>query len=233
MKTLGSALVLALTTTYAFAGPVVGYKVDKCDKTTRLPNTATVVAGVDGDTVHISTSVGTFSVRMLGMDTQETHFQGKSQGRWAEEAARVMSEELAPSGTSVTLEFGTDACDSHGRVLAHLFKKGMHINAEMVKRGLAVNYCVAPDFAYCDDFSRYTQNAIDRQLGMFSDKAVELPYDFRRRIENAPQRSFVGNIVTKEVFTPGHQNDVPSANRVFFYMRELVQAPYHVVGEQN
>lgn len=167
---------------------------------------------------------------MLGMDTPETHFQGKSQGYWGEEAARVM-QQLVPEGTPVTLEYGVEACDMHGRVLAHIFKKnGQHINAEMVKRGLAVNYCVAPDFAHCDEFSRYTQNAIDQRLGMFSDKSAELPYDFRRRLQNQPQRSYVGNIQTKEVLTPGHQNDVPVADRVFFYTLESVQAPYHVVN---
>ena len=137
---------------------------------------------------------------------------GKSQGKWADEAARALGE-LLPVGTPVTLELGIDACDVHGRVLTHIYKDGQSMNAEMVKRGLAVNYCVAPDFAHCDEFS---------------DTNVELPYDFRRRIGNNPQRSYVGDIQTKAVLTPGHQNDVPIANRVFFYTKEDVKDPYHI-----
>ena len=230
MKFFVSALALgACIALSANADSSNGFKTDKCDKNSPISKSATIVKNVDGDTVHIQTAEGIFSVRMLGIDTQETHFYGKSQGQWAEEAARVMKEELVPLGTEVKLEFGTEFCDSYGRVLAHLFRKNLHINAEMVKRGLAVNYCVAPDLSYCDDFSRYTENAIRRRLGMFSDKAVELPYDFRRRIENAPQRSYVGNIETKIVLTPGHQNDIPTYDRVFFYSRETVKEPFRIV----
>jgi micrococcal nuclease len=229
MKTLLVLATLALSLNgAAFAGFQGQDKLDKCNKDTRIPATATIAKGVDGDTVHIKTDVGTFSVRMLGMDTPETHFYGKSQGKWGEEAARVM-DELLPLGTQVTVQVGVEGCDMHGRVLAYLSKDGMNVNAEMLKRGLAVNYCVAPELATCDEFARYTQNAIDRKLGMFSEQGVELPYDFRRRIENQPQRSYVGNLETKEVHSPGHQNDVPVADRVFFFTKESVQSPYHLV----
>jgi micrococcal nuclease len=216
-----------LLTLAAFAGADAFAKISKCDKNTRLETTATIARGIDGDTVHIDTSAGVFSVRLLGIDTQETHFMGKSQGEWADKAAAVLVE-MAPEGSEITLELGTAPCDTHGRVLAHLFRKGVHLNAEMVKSGLAVNYCVAPEFRYCGEFSHYTQSAITRRLGMFSVKNFELPYDFRRRIENAPQRSYVGDIRTKEVLAPGHQNEIPIANRVFFYTQDAIQPPYHL-----
>ncbi|MGZ3658150.1 MAG: thermonuclease family protein [Bdellovibrionota bacterium] len=204
-------------------------KIDKCNKDTKIDSHAVIAGSVDGDTVHITVSAGTFSVRFIGIDTPETHFMGKSQGLWGETAAREMARML-PVGQEVTLEFGTQQCDFHGRVLADVWVGKLHANAEMVKKGLAVNYCVAPEFKYCDEFARDTQNAIDQQLGMFSDKNVELPYDFRRRIENQTQRSFVGNIQTKEVHSPGHQNDVPVADRVFFFTPDLISAPYKLVN---
>ena len=105
----------------------------------------------------------------------------------------------------------------------------MNVNAEMLKRGLAVNYCVAPELATCDEFARYTQNAIDQKLGMFSDRDAELPYDFRRRIEGQPERSYVGNLQTKEVHTPGHEEAVPVADRVFFFTKDAIEAPYRIV----
>lgn len=218
-----------LAFTLLIATKVAEAKIDKCNKDTHIDTHAVVAGGVDGDTIHITVPAGTFSVRFIGIDTPETHFQGKSQGQWGEAAAAEMARML-PVGTPVTLEFGSEPCDMHGRVLADVWVGNVHTNAEMVKKGLAVNYCVAPEFKYCDEFARYTQNAIDNQLGMFSDKNVELPYDFRRRIENQTQRSYVGNIQTKEVRAPGHQNDTPVADRVFFFTPDLIQAPYHLVN---
>jgi len=115
--------------------------------------------------------------------------------------------------------------------LAHVFNGRMHVNAEMVKKGLAVNYCVAPEFDYCDDFSRYAQQAINQRAGMFSDSQVELPYDFRRRIGGNEQRSYVGSIVTKIVYPPGQQEKTPIAERVFFYRQQDVSFPYRITGE--
>jgi micrococcal nuclease len=221
MKFVLIAAVLAFTAINAEA------KLDKCNKDTKIDNTAVIQGGVDGDTVHITVSSGTYSVRFLGIDTPETHFQGKSQGKWGDAAAAKMGE-LLPVGTQVRLEFGAEACDEHGRVLADIWVGNLHTNAEMVRLGLAVNYCVAPEFKYCDEFARDVQNAIDQKLGMFSDPTMELPYDFRRRISKKEQRSYVGNLQTKVVLPPGHQNDTPVADRVFFFTPDLIQAPYHL-----
>ncbi len=224
-KVLFSVLLGSTLSTAAFA------KLDKCDPNTPLEKRAVVLKTVDGDTVHVQMKSGSYSVRMLGLDTPETKFYGKNQGEWAFKASAALAE-LAPPGANVTLEFGDTHCDGHGRVLAHVFRGRTHLNAEMVRRGLAVNYCVAPEFRYCEEFSRYTQEAHDEKRGMYSNPQFELPYDFRRRIENAPQRSYVGSIVTKIVFQRGHQNDVPIADRVFFYTKEMVMEPYHLVDAE-
>ncbi len=135
-------------------------------------------------------------------------------------------KEMLPVGSKIKLEFGETPCDGHGRVLAQVFKGKLHANAEILKLGLAVNYCVAPEFRYCDDFSRITQQSIDNGTGMYADPRVELPYDFRRRISKNEQRSYVGNIQTKQVYGPGSQDKTPPADRVFFYSKSDVKTPY-------
>lgn len=231
-----SLLTLAAATALSFSVPadakssVAGQpeaKLDKCEPGDEIEKTGTVSGGVDGDTVRIKTRSGTYSVRLLGIDTPETHFMGKSQGVWGELAARAMKKML-PDGSKIKLEFGETPCDSHGRALAQVFKGKMHVNAEILQMGLAVNYCVAPEFRYCEEFSRYTQNSIDNGVGMYADPKVELPYDFRRRIGKNEQRSYVGSIQTKIVYGPGFQDKTPVADRVFFYNRNDVQAPYHI-----
>jgi|GEM_PF-7071975 len=203
-------------------------KKDKCTAGQEIEKTGTIAGGVDGDTVHITTTSGTYSVRLLGIDTPETHFMGKSQGVWGEKAARAM-QAMLEVGAKVRLEFGETPCDGHGRVLAQLFKGKTHVNAQILQQGLAVNYCVAPEFRYCEEFSRYTQESIDNGIGMYADPKVELPYDFRRRIGGNEQRSYVGSIRTKQVFGPGNQERTPPAERVFFYKISDVQAPYRIV----
>lgn len=226
-----AALMISALSTPAFAGDMPGKQAtDKCASGEEIEKTGSVAGGVDGDTVHVQTRSGTYSVRLLGIDTPETHFMGKSQGVWAEKASAAMKEML-PVGTKVKLEFGATPCDGHGRVLAQLFKgaKGnVHVNAEILKLGLAVNYCVAPEFRYCEDFSRYVQASIDNGTGMFADPRVELPYDFRRRIGKNEQRSFVGSIQTKIVYGPGNQEKTPTADRVFFYSKSDVKSPYRI-----
>jgi endonuclease YncB( thermonuclease family) len=226
-----SLALLALTLSSLPAQAGSSAAVDKCASGEEIESTGAVAGGVDGDTVHIKTQSGTYSVRLLGIDTPEKNFMGKSQGVWAEKASEAMKAML-PLGTRVKLEFGETPCDGHGRVLAQIFKTGkpsVHVNAEILKQGLAVNYCVAPEFRYCEDFSRFVQDSIDNGTGMFADPKVELPYDFRRRIGKNEQRSFVGSIQTKIVYGPGNQEKTPIADRVFFYTKTDVKSPYRVV----
>lgn len=225
-KVLFSVILAGAFSASAFAYDTDA-KLDKCKRDVRLDKQATILKTVDGDTVHIKNKNGSYSVRMLGIDTPETHFLGHSQGEWGNRASDFLKDMLPP-GTEVTLEFGETPCDGHGRVLAHLFKGRTHVNGEIVRQGLAVNYCVAPSFRYCEELGRYVQDALDSKRGMFSDPNFELPYDFRRRIENAPQRSYVGSIRTKIVLKRGRQNDTPIADRVFFYTKEDIKEPYHL-----
>ena len=204
----------------------------KCERDVAMPTAFTVDRVVDGDTVNVRAKNGVYSVRMLGIDTPETHFMGKSQGRWGNAAAEYLTD-LLPVGAKVRLEYDGTACDGHGRVLAHVFKGKVHANAEMVKAGLAANYCVAPSFEYCAEFGKYVSNAIKTGEGMFGDKNYELPYDFRRRIGGNEQRSYVGSMRTKEVLTPGHQDDIPVGERVFFYKKSDVKSPYRIVGDDE
>lgn len=202
-------------------------KLAKCEQGDEIEKTGVVSGGVDGDTVRVKTKSGIYSVRLLGIDTPESNYQRHSQGVWATLASRAMKE-LLPEGAQVKLEFGETPCDSHGRPLAQVFRGRVHVNAEILKKGLAVNYCVAPEFRYCDEFSRITQHAIDTGTGMYSDPKVELPYDFRRRISGNEQRSYVGNLQTKIVYGPGNQEKTPPADRVFFYTVGDIKAPYHL-----
>ena len=82
---------------------------------------ARVVRVVDGDTIRVSAGGREQSVRLLGIDTPETHRPGVAIECGGPEASRSM-ERLAPPGTDVTLEPdpGQDRVDRYGRLLAYV-----------------------------------------------------------------------------------------------------------------
>lgn len=208
-----------------FSGPeIFGRK--KCNREEMIEATATVERGVDGDTVMIRGSDGgSYSVRMMGIDTPETHYLGHSQGEWGDKAAERL-QELLPKGTKVRLEFSEEGCDKYGRVLAFVWKGRTMVNAQMAKEGLATSYCVGPATTHCDVIGKNVNNAVENRLGMFSDSNVELPYDFRHRISNRDWDYYVGNLATHEVYKPGSNDRVPVGDRVFFFKKKDVQAPF-------
>jgi endonuclease YncB( thermonuclease family) len=231
MRILSLAAFMLLTMAPAFANEQTTethVEKSKCDRSKPIEKNVTVVGTADGDTISVKARSGVYAIRMIGMDTPETHYFGHTQGKWGDIAAERMAE-LLPAGTKVRLEFSPSYCDSYGRILAHIFKGEVHLNRLMVKEGLAVNYCMFPSVAYCDEIGQLAKNAIKKRLGMFVDSNVELPYDFRRRISKREQSSFVGSLITKAVYRPGQQDRTPVDERIFFSNESSVKAPFHVV----
>jgi micrococcal nuclease len=196
-----------------------------CDKTKPVEKNVYVERTFDGDTVLVRTKSGNLSVRMIGIDTPETHFMGQTQGEWGDIAAARLADHLPPN-TKVRLELSPSVCDSYGRLLAHIFVGKRHINQEMAAEGLAVNYCLYPSVDYCEQIGGHTKTAMKQRIGMFSDPTMELPYDFRRRVSGRQSRSFVGNLRTKIVYRPGNQERVPVDERIFFSGEETIPPEY-------
>lgn len=199
----------------------------KCQKENPIGPTATVVSSFDGDTILVRWKNENYSVRLIGVDTPETHYMGQSQGKWGDMAAEYTSETLPP-GTEIRLELSPSICDSYGRVLAHVFKGKMHFNASLAQKGLAVNYCLYPSVAHCEEIGNMAKKAYEARKGMFSEN-TELPYEFRRRISGRTPSSLVGNLRTKEVYGPENQGKVDFYNRIFFSPDKPLPAPYHRV----
>lgn len=212
----------------AFAQVDVQSEKSKCDRFDPIEKTVLIEGGVDGDTVTIRSRKGLYSVRMIGIDTPETHYFGHSQGESAE-LAKERLQEFLPVGKKVRLEFGPEICDKYGRVLAHIFVGKKHVNKEMVREGHAVNYCYFPSIEHCESLGKLAEKAIEKRLGMFSDPNMELPYNFRRRVSKRRANSFVGSIRSKEVYGPENQEKVPVGERVFFSDENMIKKPFHVV----
>jgi micrococcal nuclease len=103
---------------------------------------ARVVRAVDGDTIRVSVGGREQSVRLLGIDTPETHRPGTPIECGGPEASAAM-ERLVPAGTRVMLEPDPtqDRVDRYGRLLAYVrLPSGRLAEEELLRAGWASTY---------------------------------------------------------------------------------------------
>ena len=103
---------------------------------------AIVVRPVDGDTLVARAGGRTFYVRLLGIDTPETHRPGTPVECGGRQASAHMNA-LAPAGTRVRLETDPtqDRVDRYGRLLAYVWlPDGQLAETEELESGWAMTY---------------------------------------------------------------------------------------------
>ncbi|WP_437741350.1 thermonuclease family protein [Sorangium sp. So ce302] len=198
---------------------------------------AEVVRTVDGDTLRVRDEHGVIHpVRMLSIDTPETHFLGASQGYWAELAAERLSE-LLPDGAEVEIQTDEQPFDAYGRVLGYVLSRGRLINRQMLEEGLATTYIVAPNLRHARELSEAARRSFAERRGMFGDASVLLPYEFRWRMRGQSSAKLVGSLSRGEVVDLAERERVPVWDRVFFFDAKDVKAPFFRVeperGEQG
>jgi micrococcal nuclease len=106
---------------------------------------AVVVRPVDGDTLVARAGGRTFYVRLLGIDTPETHRPGTPVECGGPEASRAMGE-LAPPGERIRLQTdpGQDRVDRYGRLLAYVWlPDGRLLETAQLDSGWATTYVYA------------------------------------------------------------------------------------------
>ena len=135
---------------------------------------ATIVRAVDGDTVHVllndaSGADARETVRLIGIDTPETHRPGTPIQCFGPEASRFTAALLTP-GTTVRLERDVEARDRYGRLLAYIFRAsdGVFVNLALARNGFAHAYTFPPNVAHTDEFVEAAGLARDEGLGLWS-----------------------------------------------------------------
>lgn len=118
----------------------------------------TVSRVTDGDTLTISPEVeGHDTVRLIGIDTPETHAPGEDVEPLGPEASAFTKR--ATEGERVALEVGVEEVDQYGRLLAYATPKsgslrGKMLEEELLRRGLAQAYPYPPNTERRDRFAR-------------------------------------------------------------------------------
>jgi micrococcal nuclease len=132
------------------------------------PGQGRVVRVIDGDTVVVQLSSGEEHVRLIGIDTPETHKPGTPVECFGPEASARMSA-LLPAGTSVRLERDAEARDRYGRLLAYVFKAsdGSMVERTMLDEGMAAPLAIAPNVAHRAEFDQAAAEAQQKGLGLW------------------------------------------------------------------
>jgi micrococcal nuclease len=129
---------------------------------------ATVIRVVDGDTIVVHIGGRDENVRLLGIDTPETHKPDTPVECYGPEASDRMAA-LLPRGTTVRLVRDVEARDRYGRLLAYVYRDsdGLFIDVTMVSEGYAGTLAIPPNLAHRGEFDTAATAAQTARRGLW------------------------------------------------------------------
>lgn len=165
----GSARSARPTSTTAPAAATPGGTV-LAGAATALPDgdDAVVRSVTDGDTIRVTASGTDERVRLIGIDTPETHDPRTVVECFGREAS-ARTAALLPPGTRVRLVRDVEARDRYGRRLAYVYRAddGLFVNEDLVAGGWAVPYRYPPNVRFADAFSTLGRQAREQGVGLW------------------------------------------------------------------
>ena len=129
---------------------------------------ATVIRAVDGDTIRVQIGGTKENVRLIGIDTPETHRPGTPIQCFGPEASRFTAA-LLPPGTPVLIEGDVEARDRYGRLLGYVSRSadGLFVNLALVEFGFAHAYTYPPNVTHTDALVEAAERARDANRGLW------------------------------------------------------------------
>lgn len=138
--------------------------------------TGKVVKVVDGDTINIKINGNEEKVRLIGVDTPETHHPSKPLQPFGLEAENYTRAQL--TGKIVYLEVDVTERDRYGRLLAYVWLsppsaipdseiRSKMFNAELLLNGYAQILTIPPNVKYVDYFRKYQTEARESAQGLW------------------------------------------------------------------
>lgn len=143
---------------------------------------ATVTRIVDGDTIDIKIGSEKEAIRLIGIDTPESHDNKKarkdsartktdlavitSQGR---QASAFLSDLVALNST-LTLEYDVEKRDHYGRILAYAYlPDGRMLNEVIIRSGYASLMTIPPNVRYVEKFKKAYELARTEKVGLWKE----------------------------------------------------------------
>lgn len=133
--------------------------------------TATIVRDVDGDTIKVDVGGKQTNVRLIGIDTPETHKPGVKVECGGREASENMTK-IARAGATVRLTYDPtqDHVDRYGRLLAYASIDGQNLQLAQLRAGLAEVYVYGgKPFQRVESFRRAEHAAEQARRGVWGE----------------------------------------------------------------
>jgi micrococcal nuclease len=124
-----------------------------------------VVQVVDGDTIVVERGSYRDTIRLLGVDTPETHHPTKPVQCYGPEASAYSTAHLF--GQLVRLEDDVETHDIYGRRLAYVYLHGANFEEELLRKGYARLLVIEPNHAHARDMLDDELDAKARGVGLW------------------------------------------------------------------
>lgn len=158
----GAMLAIVLGVSACSSGEVTGGEV-----TGDAQFTATVTRVVDGDTIVVRYDDGkTDKVRLIGVDTPETHKPGVDVQCFGPQAEQFTRTTL--NGKRVRLELDRDERDRYDRLLAYVYVDGKRFEDELLRGGYARHLAIRPNTRYAREFLALETSAKLSRKGLWN-----------------------------------------------------------------
>jgi len=123
---------------------------------------------IDGDTIVVAMAGRTETIRLIGVNTPETHHPTKPVECFGPEAA-AHTTMLLPAGTDVWVERDVESRDRYGRLLGYVHRSsdGLFVNLDLVAGGWAMSYPFPPNTTFEARFAEAANTARTASLGLW------------------------------------------------------------------
>jgi endonuclease YncB( thermonuclease family) len=141
----------------------------------------------DGDTIHITDSLGTkVKVRLYGIDAPETEKGNKRTGRiskpgqpYGEDAYQALQSKVYRK----TIKLDIMDVDQYKRSVGIVWLNGKNINKEMVAEGYAWAYRQYLDRPHASEYIELEEQARAKRLGLWEQSNPQPPWEFRKSLK--------------------------------------------------
>ncbi|GHI00908.1 thermonuclease family protein [Neobacillus kokaensis] len=151
---------------------------------------AVIVKNIDGDTVEVKINNRVEKLRMLCVDTPETHHPRLGVQPFGPEASEY-TKKILSVGEKVEIEPGIgDGRDKYGRLLGYIYIDGKMFNKMLLEKGLArIAYVYAPNTKYVDEFYAVQKEAQKKGVGIWSIENYAQEDGYHSSTVNSDQQS--------------------------------------------
>jgi endonuclease YncB( thermonuclease family) len=120
---------------------------------------------IDGDTLVLADDE---RIRLIGRDSPESGYYGNPSQAGAIDAMNFVRELLKKEQT-LSIRYGTEKQDRHGRTLAHVFlQDGRNLQALILARGYATPLNIPPNINFSDCYEEKANQARQNRLGLWA-----------------------------------------------------------------